>query len=204
MSDTSRPPRVPLAPLSFDGPLGRQIVELHMWAVREGLRGAAAAALFDGFCQRLVIAGVPLWRAFAGMRTLHPQWGGYSYTWRRDLNAIEPAQFDRGNEYEQILLNSPFGYLIRQVETSGQEADPWQHLRRRLAGPEAQLDFPFSRSSPPPAQPIIWPRSSASVRTGTLPMAPASAIRSRPTGPGASATMTSYCCGPCCLPYPSR
>ena len=56
-----------------------------------------------------VIAGVPLWRAFIGMPTLHPQWGGYSYTWRRDLNAIEPSQFGRGYEYEQILLNSPFG-----------------------------------------------------------------------------------------------
>jgi adenylate cyclase len=77
------------------------------------------------------------------MPTLHPQWGGYSYTWRRDLNAIEPAQFGRGDEYQQILLNSPFGYLIRQVENSAQEADPWQHLRRRLAGPEAQLDFPI-------------------------------------------------------------
>jgi adenylate cyclase len=141
MRDASRPPRAPSGPLSFDGPLGRQIVELHMWVVREGIRGAAAAALFDGLCQRLVIAGVPLWRAFIGMPTLHPQWGGYSYTWRRDLNAIEPAQFGRGDEYEQILLNSPFGYLIRQVENSAPEEDPWQHLRRRLAGPEALLDF---------------------------------------------------------------
>jgi len=141
MSDTSRPPRVPLRPLSFDGPLGRQIVELHTWVVREGIRGVAAAALFDGLCQRLVIAGVPLWRAFLGMPTLHPQQGGYSYTWRRDLNAIEPAQFGRGDEYEQILLNSPFGYLIRQMENSAPEGDPWLHLRRRLTGPETLLDF---------------------------------------------------------------
>jgi len=72
---------------------------------------------------------------------LHPQWAGYSYTWRRDLNAIEPAQFGRGDEYEEILQNSPFGYLIRQVDNSGPERDPWQHLRRRLTGPEALLDF---------------------------------------------------------------
>ena len=110
--------------------------------VREGIHGATAAVLFDGLCQRLVMAGVPLWRGFIGMPTLHPQWGGYSYTWRRDLNAIEPSQFERGYEYEQILLNSPFGYLIRQVENSGQEGDPWQYMRRRLAGPEARLDFP--------------------------------------------------------------
>src|SRR4029434_7707997 len=151
MHDTSRQPRVPLRPLSFDGPLGRQIVEFHMWVVREGIRGAAADALFDGLCQRLVSAGVPLWRAFIGMPTLHPQWGGYSYTWRRDLNAIEPSQFGRGYEYEQILLNSPFGYLIRQMENVDHEGALWLHLRRRLAGPGQFSIFLFSRNSPPPA-----------------------------------------------------
>jgi hypothetical protein len=88
MHRKSHPPPVPLWPLSFDGSLGRQIIELHTWVVREGIRGAAAAVLFDGLCQRLVIAGVLLWRAFVGMPTLHPQLGGYSYTWRRDLNTI--------------------------------------------------------------------------------------------------------------------
>jgi len=141
MRDTSRSPQMPLPSLSFDGTLGQQIVELHMWVVREGIRGVAADTLFNGLCQRLVTAGAPLWRAFIGMPTLHPQWGGYSYTWRRDLNAIEPALFGRGYEYEQILLNSPFGYLIRQMENSAQEGDPWLYLRRRLVGPEAVLDF---------------------------------------------------------------
>src|SRR5262249_3987665 len=65
----------------------------------------------------------------------------YSYTWRRDLNAIEPAQFGRGYEYEQIVLKSPFGQLIRQMENSSQEEEPWLHLRRRLSGPDAKLDF---------------------------------------------------------------
>src|SRR5690242_13373001 len=78
---------------SFDNALGHRIIETHIWAVREGLRGAASEALFDGYCQRLVIDGVPLWRAQAGMETLHPQWNGYGYTWRRDLNAIQPQQF---------------------------------------------------------------------------------------------------------------
>ena len=107
MPDQTRQASVPFSPLNFDDALGRQIVELHTWVVREGLRGADAAAIFDGLCKRFVSAGVPLWRAFVGMPTLHPQWGGYSYTWRRDLNAIEPAQFGRGHEYEMILLRSP-------------------------------------------------------------------------------------------------
>jgi len=141
------PPPMPPLPLSFDGPLGRKIIDLHVWAVGEGLRGTEAAPLFDGLCQRLVAAGVPLWRATAGMKTLHPQWGGYGYTWWRHLNAIQPQQFERGEEYEQIVLNSTIGYLIRLGEARAatapiEGAQPWLHLRRRLAGSEAQLDFP--------------------------------------------------------------
>jgi len=144
---SERSSRMPPLPDSFDGRLGRNIIELHVWAVGEGLRGTEAAPLFDGLCQRLIGAGVPLWRGFAGMRTLHPQWGGYGYTWWRQLNAIQPQQFERGNEYEQGILTSPIGHLIRLAEArtgtgSPDEAEPWLHLRRRLAGPDAQLDFP--------------------------------------------------------------
>src|SRR5215472_2990115 len=139
MPETASPS--PLPP-SFDDPPGRKIIELHVWAVGEGLRGTDAAVLFDGLCQRLVGAGVPLWRATAGMRTLHPQWGGYAYTWWRRLNAIRPQQFERGDEYEQLVLNSTIGYLIRQMETSATGGDPWRHLRQRLVGPDVEIAFP--------------------------------------------------------------
>ena len=129
------------APQSFDAPLGRKIIALHVWAVGGGLAGTEAAPLFDGFCQRLVEAGVPLWRGFAAMRTLHPQWGGYSYMWQRDRNAIEPAQFERG-EPREGWLSSPFAYLIDQAKTRSEDAQPWLHMRRRLSGPGAVLDFP--------------------------------------------------------------
>jgi adenylate cyclase len=136
----------PLQPLqgpeSYDGALGRKIIDLHIWAVQQGLRGAPTDRLFDGFCGRLVAAGVPLWRGFAGMRTLHPQWAGYGYTWRRDLNAIRPAQFERGEEYEQDVLSSPFAHMIRDAETAAGEP---ARLRRRLTGPDAQLDFAVLR-----------------------------------------------------------
>lgn len=123
---------MPISSLSFDGTLGRQIIELHTWVVREGIRGADAAALFAALCQRLVIAGLPMWRALVGMPTLLPQWGGYSYTWRRDQSKLEPAQFGRGEEYDQTLVNSPFGHLIRQMANFGEEEVAWLHLRRRL------------------------------------------------------------------------
>jgi adenylate cyclase len=127
---------------SYDGALGRNIIDLHVWAVRQGLRGLPSEALFDGFCQRLVGAGVPLWRGFAGTRTLHPQWAGYSYTWRRELNAIEPAQYRRGDAYERDWFDSPFAYLFDNA-ASVARADGTLELRRRLSGPEARLDFPI-------------------------------------------------------------
>jgi adenylate cyclase len=52
-------------------------------------------------------------------------------------------QFERGDQYEQDFLASPFSHLIGQMEASAGEGDPWRHLRRRLTGSEAQLDFPI-------------------------------------------------------------
>jgi adenylate cyclase len=114
MDTKASAPLPKLAVRSFDGPLGRNIIKTHIWAVREGLRGASAYDLFDGYCQRLVIHGVPLWRAGAAMETLHP-WSGYGYTW----------------------LSSPMDDLIRRAHDG--EDDPWMRRRVEL-GPE-QRDF---------------------------------------------------------------
>jgi len=123
---------------SYDGPLGRRIIETHIWAVREGLRAATAYELFDGYCQRLVIDGVPLWRGHAAMETLHPQWSGYGYTWRRDLNAIQSEQYDRSETTGEEWLKSPMYDLIRRAHTG--EDNPW--MRRRLEEGPQQRDFP--------------------------------------------------------------
>ena len=123
---------------SFDDALGRRIVDTHIWAVREGLRGADAYHLFDGYCQRLVIDGTPLWRAHAAMETLHPQWNGYGYTWRRDLNAIAPENYPHGDDVEEAWVTSPF-YALMQRARAGEDSPA---MRRRIeAGPE-ERDFP--------------------------------------------------------------
>jgi adenylate cyclase len=127
-------------PISFDAPLGRRIINLHVWAVRQGLLGTGAAELFDGFCRRLVETGLPLWRGYAAMRTLHPQWGGYGYTWQRERGAVEPAQY--GRVHGSSWSSSPFPYMIDQARTGGGEENPRLHLRRRLIGSQTQLDFP--------------------------------------------------------------
>jgi adenylate cyclase len=124
---------------TFGGELGRRIIETHIWAVREGLRSAVAHDLFDGYCQLLVVHGAPLWRAHAAMETLHPQWHGYGFTWRRDLNAIEPEQYARGSDEDSDFLNSPLNDLIRRARAG--EANP--SMRRRLESGPDQRDFPI-------------------------------------------------------------
>ncbi|HEY1780198.1 MAG TPA: adenylate/guanylate cyclase domain-containing protein [Roseiarcus sp.] len=124
---------------TFDDALGRRIVDTHIWAVREGLRGADAYHLFDGYCQRLVIDKVPLWRAQAAMETLHPQWNGYGYTWRRDLNAIEPESYAHTDENDRLLFASPF-YALMQRALAGENAPS---LRRRVAASSSERDFPI-------------------------------------------------------------
>ena len=123
---------------TFDDALGHRIIGTHMWAVREGLRSAEAYELFDGYCQRLVIDGVELWRAHLAMETLHPQWSGYGYTWRRELNAIQPEQYVHGSSEDADFLGSPFNDLI--VRAQGGEENP--SMRRRIEQDD-QRDFPI-------------------------------------------------------------
>jgi adenylate cyclase len=138
--DTRPPAAVALRPGSFDAPLGRQIIALHVWAVEQGLRGAPAEIVVEGLCQRLVAAGVPLWRVFAGLQTLHPQWAGYSYTWRRDRPTVELVSRERGAEYDRDVDESPFSFLLGEARAAPQRALA-PSLRRHLTGPDARLDF---------------------------------------------------------------
>ncbi len=136
--DDPADPLSQLALATFDDALGRRIIETHIRAVREGLRGATAYDLFDGYCQRLVVGGTPLWRGHTAMETLHPQWSGYGYTWQRELNAIAPEQYLHGSFEEADWLASPLNHLIGRAD----DGEPNPSMRRRLeAGPD-QRDFP--------------------------------------------------------------
>lgn len=135
-------PAPPLPPLrSFDDALGRRVVATHIWAVSEGLRGASAHELFGGFCDRLAGEGVPLSRAYAAMETLHPQWSGFGFTWRREFAAIAPEQYGRGFLRSPEWLASPVPELIRRADAG----EPTPFMRRRLAAGPRERDFPLLR-----------------------------------------------------------
>ena len=79
-----------------------------------------------------------LWRAHLAMETLHPQWSGYGYTWRRDLNAIEPEQYVHGSRRRRRT----FSAALSMSSSSGPRA---ARRIRQCAGASNrtdQRDFP--------------------------------------------------------------
>jgi adenylate cyclase len=43
------------------------------WLVHQGLWRADVPTLLGGYCERLVAAGVPIWRGYLSALTLHPR-----------------------------------------------------------------------------------------------------------------------------------
>jgi adenylate cyclase len=129
----------PLPVQQFDNILGRRIIDLHRWAVREGLQGATVEQLFSGFCRQLVEHGVKLWRGYAAMRTLHPQWSGYGFTWRREHTAVEEEQFQRNTPQDTPgFLSSPVAQLLGRAEKG--EVNP--RMRKRLMAGAEERNLP--------------------------------------------------------------
>jgi adenylate cyclase len=82
-------------------------------------------------CQRLLGAGMPLWRVAVFVRTLHPDIFGWSFLWRPGTEVVvNPANFEIQNSQE--FRNSPLAILYQ----SGQE------VRYRIEDPESRR-FPF-------------------------------------------------------------
>ena len=48
-----------------------EVQAISDWLIERGLRATGFETLIGGFCKRLAKAGIPLARAYVGMRTLH-------------------------------------------------------------------------------------------------------------------------------------
>ena len=104
---------------------------LTAWLI-DGARSAPTpVALLRDTCERLVAAGVPLWRVGAFVRTLHPDTYGRSFIWRQGGEVVvNTADFDLPDS--PAFRQSPLALLYG----SGQE------VRYRLDDPESRR-FPF-------------------------------------------------------------
>ena len=55
--------------------------DIARWIVSIGLDGSSQSDLVAGYCDRLIEAGVPLWRASIGSDTLHPLIVAQGHRW---------------------------------------------------------------------------------------------------------------------------
>lgn len=104
---------------------------LLLWAANHGGHRVPLLDLITQLGEHLVAAGLPMWRVTCTLSDYHPEVVGRQYNWVRDRG---PEQVDRRftPRISDAYVSSPIR-VIREGAAA---------LRRRLAGPTAQRDFP--------------------------------------------------------------
>jgi adenylate cyclase len=107
------------------------IEAIAQWLNEGARRNPSFTRTFDDFAWRLLAAGIPVLRVSLHTGTLHPQFLGATYMWWRDVARTQKAMI----AHEVADLVPYADNAVRRVREGGET------LRRRLVGPEAQLDF---------------------------------------------------------------
>jgi adenylate cyclase len=102
------------------------------WLLRDGWNIASPRELIGQFGERMVDAGIPVYRIRVNIRTLHPQFVGTSYAWERGAEEVTETTPSHTILQEERYLRSPFAAIFQGAGG----------VRRRLEGADAVLDFP--------------------------------------------------------------
>ena len=120
-------------------PLPRQtdhsgaVAEITAWLIDQGLAGAPQEAVVEGYCERLVGAGLPVERVHLAQRSLHPVFGGLGFDWYRSSGVMRDY-YARTDTPVEEWSHSPFYYMLEEGISE---------LRERLAETEAPHRFPI-------------------------------------------------------------
>jgi adenylate cyclase len=112
-----------------------EIAKLAGWLAKAGLEGRAETVLVEGFCQRVVAAGVPLARAIMFIDTLHPIHEGRAFRWEREKPEVTLTEYGRSTEGEaaERWRTSPWFRMLQDGDSL---------LRRRIPA-DGDLEFPL-------------------------------------------------------------
>jgi adenylate cyclase len=103
------------------------------WLLNEGRRLKDLAEIVAGLGRQLTEGGLPLQRLYLGQRTIHPQMGALGFLWNQGDQTAQVIERDHTVVSGQTYLASPMRLLYEEGE---------KLIRRKLTGPDAQLDFP--------------------------------------------------------------
>jgi adenylate cyclase len=116
-------------------PLAGVANPLVAWLVREAHAAPSARDLVEEFARAMLAGGIPVWRIFLTIRTLHPLLVATGYTWEDNGQGVRQQAFSREGLSDDVYLDSPVRVVL---EGAG-------GLRRRLDVANPTLDFPIVR-----------------------------------------------------------
>jgi adenylate cyclase len=79
-----------------------QFSEIAAWLTQAGLSGAPETAILDGFCERLLAAGLPVARAMVIIDTLHPVYEGRLVRWGYDAGEAPLLDYGRTSPVDPL------------------------------------------------------------------------------------------------------
>jgi adenylate cyclase len=105
--------------------------EVVKWMLSDGRRNSRMREFGEEMCRRIIAAGIPIWRGFCFVSTLHPEVRAAAYIFNRDEAAAMRvvAGYDLSDNRE--FIESPIAEVRRTRAT----------LRRRLCNSDCPLDF---------------------------------------------------------------
>ena len=102
------------------------------WLVRKAWEYRSSPDLVQSFAEQMLKVGLPLSRLGLLIRTLHPQIFAVGYDWLRDGDGVKEYQRSHEILVKSEYLESPYVPILDGVGG----------VRRRLDGPDPNLDFP--------------------------------------------------------------
>lgn len=105
--------------------------DLTGWLIRQGLANNPVEIWLGDFCNRLVVAGIPLQRVNISMRAHHPEIGAVAFRWHRD-GGNERHDYRRRTDTSEEFVKSPLYYLF---------SNNIEEIRQKLTDPEPELNF---------------------------------------------------------------
>ena len=110
-------------------------LSLNDWLIAEGLQGGGDVKLVQGFCERLLADGVPLFRVFVGSDVLHPTKEARALRWRRGTAIVDTdAVRGGGRVTDQAWRASPFFAMLERGKSQ---------MRLKLDDPSRIAAFPI-------------------------------------------------------------
>ncbi len=120
-------------PLEHANPGGSPLItDVAEWLADQALGNAPVDVIVRGCSERLLAAGLPLWRSMLAYPTLHPLFASISLIWKRG-EALDTIGHSHGNFFESEEFRcSPINYVLQRN---------LPFMRRRLQGKGALMDF---------------------------------------------------------------